>query len=253
MAPAAIISAANRCVVNLWVIGEALGWQVTFIAIAICAIMTMVWLMHALPVLPSKNAGSLRSLPLIFARPALLALYAVTVIVVTAEFVAYSYIEPYAREVAGLDSQTTTAVLLVFGISGLLGSLLFGRYSERFPRGFLLAATVVLTACLLLLLPLAQNLPALYLLIVAWGAAGMCFGLVQQARELRLAWDAADVAMSLFSGLFNIGIGTGALLGGLVATHLGLAHVGTVGALLATVGLLVCVVAARRYPERRGG
>jgi DHA1 family L-arabinose/isopropyl-beta-D-thiogalactopyranoside export protein-like MFS transporter len=124
---------------------------------------------------------------------------------------------------------------------------LFGRYSERFPRGFLLAAIVALAGSLLLLLPLAHCLPGLLALIVAWGAAAMCFGLILQARVLRLAWDAADVAMSLFSGLFNVGIGAGALLGGLVTVHLGLAYIGAAGGILAVAGLLLCAFAARRH------
>jgi predicted MFS family arabinose efflux permease len=53
--------------------------------------------------------------------------------------------------------------------------------------------------------------------------------LVFQATIISSAPDAQDVATSLYSGIFNIGIGSGALIGSLVSTHY-LEHVGYLGA-----------------------
>ena len=61
--------------------------------------------------------------------------------------------------------------------------------------------------------------------------------------------DATDVAMSLFSGIFNIGIGAGALLGNQVSLHLNMAAVGYIGALPGLVALVWSVVIFRRWPQ----
>ncbi|WP_113627052.1 sugar transporter [Pectobacterium peruviense] len=229
------------------VVGQYLGWRVTFVLIGLIAAIIMLGLMKLLPVLPSSNSGSLKSLPLLLKRPALLCVYGLTVMIVTAHFTAYSYIEPFIQKVALLSENFTTILLLIFGGAGIIGSMLFSRYSSKYPAGFLIVSFAFLAVCLLLLLPLSFSGWSLSTLCIVWGIAIMALSLGMQVKVLTLASDATDVAMALYSGIYNIGIGGGALLGNQVIVHLGLPDIGYMGAAMAILATVCCIFTFVRY------
>lgn len=228
-------------------VSELLDWRTAFFGIGAFAAITMAVLARALPHLPSQNAGSLASLPILFRRPALVAMYVLIVLIVTANFTAYSYVEPFIQVIGGLSASTTTITLLVFGAAGVFGSVLFGRLNPRIPRAFMLSVIGVLGLCLLLLRPSLADAGWLYSIAVLWGICFVGYTLAIQYNIMGLAPDARDVAMSMFSGLYNVGIGAGALIGSQVSIHAGMTYVGYVGGVIALVALAWCAFALRRY------
>ena len=227
-------------------IGEAYGWRNSFALIGIVASVVCVLLAKTLPLLPSVNSGSLSSLKNLLKRPSLMLVFALTVLVISAQFTAYSYIEPFALNIAQFSSAQTTSLLLIYGAAGLIGSYVFGRFAPHFPRLTIPLFTLGLGISLLLLLPLSQGVFQLNSLALIWGISIIGFSLALQAKTLNLASDATDVAMAIFSGLYNVGIGGGALLGGLVTAHIGLHSIGWVGAILASLGFLISLYLIQR-------
>jgi len=233
------------------VVGQYLGWRTTFGAIGLSALVLMIMLVRILPRLPSEHTGSLSSVPMLFRRPALVSMYLLVTLVVTAHYTAYSYIEPFMQNVAHSSGNFTTLLLLLFGSAGIVGSVLFSTLGNKFPSGLLIAAIALITLCMGLLIFAAVRPAAISTLCVVWGMAMMMIGLGMQVRVLSLAPDATDVAMSLMSGIYNIGIGAGALLGNQVSLHLSMAEVGNVGGMIGLVALLWCIYIFRRYPQLR--
>lgn len=222
------------------VVGQYFGWQLSFLLIGVCAAGVMLVLAKNLPALPSQNTGSLSSLPSLFKRRNLMLLYAMTVLIITAHFTAYSYIEPFVLQVGGFKAEQVTIVLSLYGLAGFAASYLFGKWFAKSQRLFMLGAVAVILLSALLLLPFASFPYAVYALVFIWGMAIVIVSLGMVSKVLAFASDATDVANSIYSGLYNVGIGGGALLGHYVTVWFGLSNIGIAGALLAAAGLAVC-------------
>lgn len=222
------------------VVGQYFSWQLSFLLIGVCAAGVMLVLTKNLPALPSQNTGSLSSLPSLFKRRNLMLLYAMTVLIITAHFTAYSYIEPFVLQVGGFKAEQVTIVLSLYGLAGFAASYLFGKWFAKSQRLFMLGAVAVILLSALLLLPFASFPYAVYALVFIWGVAIVIVSLGMVSKVLAFASDATDVANSIYSGLYNVGIGGGALLGHYVTVWFGLSNIGIAGAFLAAAGLAVC-------------
>lgn len=231
-------------------IGQAFGWRITFLIIGLLATAACISLYKLMPRLPSENSGSLKSLPGLLKRPALLGIYLMIVIIITAHFTAYTYIEPFIQQIAGFSANFATAILFVFGVAGFLCSLLFSRCNRYWPQGTLVGSLIILALSMLGLRLFALNEISIVILCMLWGIAITMMSLSAQVKVLAIAADATDVAMSMFSGIYNIGIGGGALLGNIVILHLGMQHIGYMGGSLAIVAVLWCSLFCVRYLQK---
>ena len=230
-------------------IGQYLGWRTTFMSIGIVALLTLICLIKLLPPLPSEHTGSLKSVPMLFRRPALVGMYLLTALIVTAHYTAYSYIEPFIQTVANMGENFTTFLLLIFGGAGILGSIAVSVLGNRFPAAMLSGPILLVTLSMLLLFVAVMNPVAISVLCVIWGLAMMIIGLAMQVRVLALATDATDVSMALLSGIYNIGIGAGALIGNQVSLHLEMSNVGYAGGLIGCIAFVWCLTIFKRYPQ----
>lgn len=227
-------------------VGQYLGWRASFALIGVLALICLVILWKILPNLPSRNFGNIKSLPDILKNTPLLLVYLMIILIVTAHFTAYSYIEPFMLNVVNFSANFATWILLMFGLAGIVASILFGRYYERMERSFLWLAMMAIALGLSTLF-LFSDMSALWVInAFLWGIGATTISLVLQIQVLRLAPKATDVAMSIFSGVFNIGIGGGALLGGIVIAQMSLIHIGHVGAAVALLAMLAAWAYTRR-------
>ena len=227
-------------------VGQYLGWRTSFALIGVLALICLVILWKILPNLPSRNVGNIKSLPDILKNTPLLLVYLMIILIVTAHFTAYSYIEPFMLNMVNFSANFATWILLMFGLAGIVASMLFGRYYERMERSFLWLAMMAIALGLSTLF-LFSDMWALWVInAFLWGIGATTISLVLQIQVLRLAPKATDVAMSLFSGIFNIGIGGGALLGGIVIAQMSLIHIGHVGAAVALLAMLAAWAYTRR-------
>ena len=232
------------------VVGLYLGWRMTFLSIGVISALIFIYIAAMLPKVPSRGKFSVKRLPALLHNRVLLGVFIMSVLFATAHYTGYSYIEPFLGRVAGFSPDIVTLVLIVFGGSGMLGSIAFSKYYMSNPRRFVAVATVAPALCLLLMQVSAVSLASVLAVCVVWGAMATAFNIAFQDNVMRFApEEATSVAMSIFSGIFNLGIGSGAYIGGVVVTHLSLGCIGYAGGVIGLLAAFYCV--GRLFPNMR--
>ena len=220
-------------------IGQLVGWRVTFLCIGFIAFCVMASLLCLLPAVPSMNTISLKAIPKVLKRPVLLNIYLLTAIIITGHFTAYTYITPFMLNVGGFSEQIVVSLLLAVGFSGMIGSLIFAKYAEPHPTAILVMPVILLIICLLSLYVCSFSLITAILQGMVWGLAITIIGMVMQSKVIDAAPDAADIATSVYSGIYNIGIGGGAFVGSQVLVYLSTHYIGFVGAIFVIIALIL--------------
>lgn len=232
-------------------IGQWFGWRTTFGGIGLVALIVCILQAKLLPTLPSMFQGSIKKVPELLKQPLLICLYLLIFLVFTAHYTAYSYIEPFMREVGSISENLATFVLLLFGGAGIIGSIIFSRWGDRHSTSLMLSSILIMLISLLTLFYAVNSIWTLSLSAIVWGTALMLLVISMQAKVLMVDEHAQDMLMSIFSGIINLGIGMGAFLGGYSVTHFSLLSVGYVGAMVSVIALLLVVFMIKRFPVLR--
>ena len=198
-------------------VGQYMGWRVTFLIVGIIAFAVLVYMAFVFPKIASGEQFHVRDLPALLKNPVLICLYVQTILFVLGYYTVYSYIEPFMQQVAKLQNNVITVVLLIFGAMGLLGSYLFSKLYDKHRFAFIGTVMATLLVWLLLLLPASKTLATMVLLCAFWGITAMAFNVTTQSEVIRSVDEKGSaVATAIYSGLFNLGIGGGSWIGGIV-------------------------------------
>lgn len=231
--------------IGTWV-ANTFGWRWAFHIINVLTIMLIVGMVVALP----RNShivkiGFLPQFRLFFDRRIQLGVLDV-VCGAAASYVFYTYLTPIMRDEVHVPEQYLSVGLVIFGAACLWSNLYGGKLADR-GRGVeplthirpIYCAHAVLMASLVV----AHWVPVYGALLLV--VLGMFMYLQNSASQV-LYMDVAsqshpgslNLAASLNSMSFNIGIAIGSAVGGLINGHFGLMWLGPVGALF-----LVCAIA----------
>jgi len=232
------------------VIGLYVGWRMAFMSIAIISALIFVFILVVFPKLQSRGKFAFKQLPELLHNRVLVGVFIMSVLFATAHYTCYSYIEPFLGKVAAMSPETVTLVLIVFGGSGMLGSIAFSKYYMANPRHFILAVTLGPALCMMMLQAATAGMAYTLAVCILWGAMATAFNIAFQDNTIRFAPEnATSIGMSIFSGIFNLGIGSGTYVGGLVVSRLSIEYIGYAGGAIGVIATLYLVL--RYFPNMR--
>jgi multidrug resistance protein len=227
-------------------VGERFGWHAGFWCV--CAMATLAFAaLAASGDLPPARASSLADIRALLVEAPFVRILLSTTLVVVGNFTAFSYFAPLlVRDDAG-RAGGVSLLLLAYGIAGFFGNLAFGALAQR--RGVLaIAASAGLMFGALVTLAFDRGgtygTLALVALVSLWGLGTGGVVVALQTRVLAAQPDRPDVASALNSSAFNLGIGGGAFVGGLVL------RAGGLGALPVAAALLIAPAIALQLATR---
>lgn len=227
------------------IVGLYLGWRMTFILAGIIAFALFAFQSFVFPTLDKPKPFKVNQLPLLFKNKSLVSIFIVSFLFATAYYTAYSYIEPFMSSIAKLSDTWITLSLSMFGVAGILGSVLFSKFYSKNRVGFLRLMTLNIAIVLLLLKPSTVSLISLLFVCAYWGLTSTAFNVAAQSEIILHADAAGSVAMAFFSGIFNLGIGTGSFIGGKVVDLINLGSIGYIGAVIGLLAGIYCILSTK--------
>ncbi len=200
-------------------LGTLVGWRACFGIMSVMALVLIVWVRVKVPDFAGQSAGKRLTLRQVFTMPGIRPVLFVVLVFVLAHNILYTYIAPFLAN-ANL-AERTDLVLLVFGISALIGIWIIGVLIDRYLRKLTLASTF-LFGLAALVLGLAGDVPiAVYVAVGAWGLSFGGAATLFQTALAKTAGEAADVAQSMLVTAWNLAIAGGGIVGGILLDRFG--------------------------------
>jgi DHA1 family inner membrane transport protein len=231
---------------------DTFGWRGAFWGLAALSLLMAALLATFMPSLARPQRVRIAEQTRILKDPRFVAHIALSIVLFTAMFTAYTYLADTLERIAGVAPGRVGWWLMGFGAIGLVGNWLGGRFVGRHPLG----AT---TVCALLLgLGMAASVPAaasygwLIPALMVWGIAYTALFPICQVRVMQAASHAQALAGTLNVSAANAGIGLGAIIGGLTIQHWGVGLLGYIATAIALLAVLMVPFVARLSTRSTG-
>jgi DHA1 family inner membrane transport protein len=223
------------------------GWQLPILLIAASAALCCVLLVTTLPAdirAPGASFDGLGSL--LSRRPVLWAL-AMTLLYFTAIFLVFAYIGPVLQALLPMTSERISLTLMLFGLSGVVGTIVGGWANDHFGPHRTLRVQLVVLGSMMAMVPLtAGSYPLIVGVLVVWGIAGFGMMAPQQSRLAVLAPAQAPILLSLNTSMLYAGTALGAAVGGAVVSQVGFAQLAWIGVPFTVASLATLSISARK-------
>lgn len=205
-------------------IGQQLGWEASFITIAIIGFLSLVINIISVPYdLNEYEQASMLEQLTVFKNKSLMMVYLITALGYGGTFVVYTYLTTLLTDTLHYSDDAVVILLVIYGVMVAIGNTLGGKLTNNRPMQvligiFLIQAIVLLIvgvtvshqilgtiAILIMGLFAFMNVPGLQLIVVLFAE-----------RKNKAT---TNFASSLNIASFNIGITLGSVIGGYVLNH----------------------------------
>lgn len=239
-------------------LSNAFGIKSAFVAVEAVALLVTVLLLISVPRSGSTDvSSSVREQLVILKDRRIILVLVMKAFGMAATYVFYVYVTPILEDSVGLSVWMVSLVLFFYGGATIVSNLGSGSLAQRYGLGKLPLMFALQAVVLALLgISLASGNTVLCIInVVLTGVFIYHMNAPLQSYLLQVSAKDYPRALTLASAVMptssDIGIATGSFMGGVVATNLGFAWSGPVGAVLAVVSVVAAFMILQ--PESRMG
>ncbi|MDB5881241.1 MAG: transporter [Ramlibacter sp.] len=220
-------------------VGGTLGWRSAFALIGVLSLASAFWVWRAMPDKVKPPALSAAAWRETLRSPALMLCVLVTALYSAGQFVLFSYIAPYYKQVLGTTPGQLGLLLTWFGAFGFIGNMLMSRHIDRLGASRAVMIGIVAMAISLLIWPLGTTLVLAAVVAIPWALGCFSSNSAQQARLVGIAAPLAAASIALNTSAMYAGQAIGAASGGWMIAQggMGLLHWAGFGGLLLAMAL----------------
>ncbi|HSK96138.1 MAG TPA: MFS transporter, partial [Euzebyales bacterium] len=210
-------------------LGDVAGWRMAFLALGAVGAATLAAVALLMPPAPAGQGHAAQGAAPDAARYGVLIL--VAALASAGAFTAYTYVAPFLTDVSGFPPSAISPILLGRGAASMVGVVISGIVVDRRPRLAMTVPVALQAVALIGLFALGDHAIAAIGLLAFAGMALAALTSALGSRVLELAPGRSDLASAGASTAFNVGITTGALVGGLLLPGFGVRGTVLVGGL----------------------
>lgn len=227
--------------------GQLLGWRATFWGVSAIGVLAFIGLIISLPTNRDEKPVHLASEISALNNGRLWLSLLMTVFFAAAMFALFSYIAPLLQQVTGLSGRGVSWSLFLIGAGLTVGNILGGKLAD-WKVSFSLILSFSLIALFSLLYSWSSHSVLLgEITLFLWAMATFATVPALQINVVRHGKEAPNLVSTLNISAFNLGNALGAWVGGaVIGAGYALTAVPVSAAILALVGLLLCLLAFRR-------
>lgn len=224
-------------------LGQAYGWRLSFIGVALIGLIALLGLWFFLPRIKTSASISILAEFRVLGEPQVVLGMAMSALSAASLFAVFTYIAPLLTEVSGIPASGVTFVLLLIGVGLTLGNFLGGRLADWRLMPSLITVFALLALIQIIFVKTSHNPVTAIVTLMLWAVIDFAAVPPLQMRVVGEAMRAPNLASTLNQGGFNIGCASGAWLGSIGISH-GLAYdqIPLISSALAAAALVLAVI-----------
>jgi predicted MFS family arabinose efflux permease len=233
-------------------LGAIVGWRGAFFCVVPIAAIAFAWKFVSLPAMQAQaggeSAGGPAAMVRLLKRPAVAFGMAAVSLFFMGQFALFTYLRPFLETVTHAGVSTLSLMLLVVGVSGVVGTALIGGLLKNRLYRMLIAMPLLMAATALALIAFGSSAAATAVLLAAWGLVGTSAPVGWWTWLAQTLPREAEAGGGLMVAVVQLAIMLGALVGGLLFDASGYQATFSMsaGLLLAAGALAVLASRARR-------